>query len=212
MGYIKLDWFSVNIRDVSQIAGLNQVINAFSLESLRRRVRPTNSVPVLARDLPDAAVAVIIRSSSRLGYSLLLIRRIERRDDPWSGQIAFPGGHWGPGDNSFLETAIRETNEEVGVSLRNHYVLGVLPLVYARTRRIRVAPFVFTLKKKVELHLNKEVADAFWVPIHELEVSKVMRRKVPVTPIMVDSYVIGEKVIWGLTFRIIRLLLGENGS
>ena len=194
--------------------GLNHVVTAFNLESLRCRVLPADSVTGLKEgDLPDAAVAVIIKSSHSTG-SLLLIRRIERRDDTWSGQIAFPGGHRAPGDRSFLETAIREANEEVGISLNAHAVLGVLPLVYARTRRIRVVPFVFQLESGVTLRPNMEVADAFWVRVNALVHSKVVRSKVRVEEreLTVDSYIVGENVIWGLTFRIIRVLLGENGS
>jgi len=194
--------------------GLNHVVTAFNIESLRRRLLPADRVLGLEKGhLPDAAVAVIIKSS-RSPSSLLLIRRTERRGDPWSGQIAFPGGHRAPGDRSFLETAIREANEELGISLRAHTMLGVLPLLYARTRRIRVAPFVFQLKSKVELRPNMEVADAFWVPVNELVNSKVVRSKVTVDEceLTVDSYIFGENVIWGLTFRIINILLGKNGS
>ena len=195
--------------------GLNHVVTSFSMESLRRRLLPTDRVLGLVEEghIPDAAVAVIIKSSHSTS-SLLLIRRSERRGDPWSGQIAFPGGHRAPCDRSFLDTVIREADEEVGISLRAHEVLGVLPLVYARTRRVRVAPFVFQLKSRVKLRPNLEVADAFWVPFNELERSKVVRSKVRVEEceLTVDSYAVGENVVWGLTFRIIRVLLGKNAS
>ena len=195
--------------------GLNHVVTAYDIELLRRRLLATNRVLELEKGcLPDAAVAVIIKASQSTS-SLLLIRRTERRGDPWSGQIAFPGGHRAPSDNSFLETAIREVNEEVGISLRDHRVLGVLPLVCARTRRTRVAPFVFQLKsRRIRLRPNVEVADAFWVPVNDLVHGKVVRSKVAVEEreLTVDSYIYRENVIWGLTFRIIRILLGKNGS
>ena len=186
----------------------------FNMELLRRRLLPADyDLESEEGYLPDAAVAVII-DSSQTSSSLLLIRRTARSGDPWSGQIAFPGGHRALGDRSFLETAIRETNEEVGISLRNHTALGVLPLLYARTRRIRVAPFVFQLKTNVKLRPNMEVANAFWVPVKELAHSKVTRSKVRVDErdLTVDSYIYGENVIWGLTLRIIRTLLGRNRS
>ena len=160
---------------------------------------------------PEAAVAVIINTSQG-SNSLLLIRRTERRGDPWSGQIAFPGGHIGPSDRSFLETAIREAKEEVGISLRRHVVLGALPLVYARSHRVRVAPFVFQLRTNVRTHPNMEVASTFWVPLNELANCKVAKSEVRVDEgqLTVDSYVYRENVIWGLTFRIINLLLGKG--
>jgi 8-oxo-dGTP pyrophosphatase MutT (NUDIX family) len=160
---------------------------------------------------PDAAVAVIINTSQG-SNSLLLIRRTERKGDPWSGQIAFPGGHVVSSDSSLLETAIREADEEVGISLRKHLVLGVLPLVYARSHRVRVAPFVFQLRSNVRTHPNMEVASAFWVPLNELANCKATKSEVRVDEeeLTVDSYVYRENVIWGLTFRIINLLLGKE--
>ena len=183
--------------------------NTFSMELLCRRLLSADR-ELNEDNPPDAAVAVIINSFQR-GGSLLLIRRTERSGDPWSGQIAFPGGHRASVDRSFLDTAIRETNEEVGISLREHIVLGVLPLTCARTREIRVAPFVFQLKTNVELHPNMEVANAFWVPVNSLAHCPVTRRKVrvPEGEITVDSYIYGENVIWGLTFRIVNMLLGK---
>jgi ADP-ribose pyrophosphatase len=59
---------------------------------------------------PDwAAVGVLLREGK-----ILLIKRVERRGDPWSGQVAFPGGRWKPGED-LLGTAVREVQEEVGV-------------------------------------------------------------------------------------------------
>jgi 8-oxo-dGTP pyrophosphatase MutT (NUDIX family) len=185
------------------------VTGTFNMELLRHRLLPAD-LKLKDHNPPDAAVAVIIKSSQR-GSSLLLIRRTERSGDPWSGQIAFPGGHRGSVDRSFLDTAIRETDEEVGISLREHIVLGVLPLTYARTHKIRVVPFVFQLRGNVELHPNMEVADAFWVPVNALACCPVTKSEVRVEEgeIAVDSYIYGENVIWGLTFRIVNMLLGK---
>jgi len=162
---------------------------------------------------PDAAVAVII-DPFRFDTSILLIRRTERSGDPWSGQMAFPGGYKAADDRTFLETAIREANEEVGIPLGQHTVLGVLPLVYARTRRVKVAPFVFLLRKSVQIHTSFEVSDTFWVPVSDLAGSAVIRREVEVEEgrLMVDSYSYRENVIWGLTFRIINMLLGKTSK
>ena len=78
---------------------------------------------------------------------MLLIRRAEREGDPWSGHMAFPGGHIEAGESP-LEAAIRETEEEVGLSLTRHStLLGPLPPAHAqaRARRVDMAiyPFVF---------------------------------------------------------------------
>ena len=73
-------------------------------------------------------------------------------------------------------------------------------------------PFVFQLKSTVNIHVNEEVADAFWVPLSDVEGLEVESREVRVDECILsaDSYVVAGRVIWGLTFRIINLLLDRE--
>lgn len=183
----------------------------FDLESLKGRLRREVPVPKSDKGHPEAAVAIIIDPNNR-GGATLLIKRTERVGDPWSGQIAFPGGHKASSDRDFLETAIREAHEEVGIDLREHELLGQLPLVYARTRRVQVAPFVFQLKTGVIVESNEEVAEKFWVPLSLLDVSEVNRTEVKVDEgkLSVEAYIYDGNIVWGLTFRIINILLDRK--
>lgn len=183
----------------------------FDLQVLRSRLLPESSVLKSEQGLPVAAVAIIINPNDR-GGSVLLIKRTEREGDPWSGQIAFPGGHKSPKDQDFLETAIREAREEVGIQLHEHELLGILPLVSARSHRVRVAPFVFQLKTTVTVHSNDEVAESFWVPLNTLSGLRMRKSVVRVADgtLTVDSYIYNKYVIWGLTFRTINLLLAKD--
>jgi len=186
--------------------------DTFDLESLKGRLRREGGpIPRSGEGLPEAAVAIIINPKDR-GCSILLIKRTERVGDPWSGQIAFPGGHRASSDRDFLETAIREAHEEVGIDLREHELLGQLPLVYARTRRVQVAPFVFQLKTGVVVKSNEEVAEKFWVPLSILDMSEVNRTEVKVEEgkLIVEAYIYGGNIVWGLTFRIINILLDRK--
>jgi 8-oxo-dGTP pyrophosphatase MutT (NUDIX family) len=187
------------------------VTGQFNPESLRNRLLPPNSFRESGEGPPVAAVAIIINPNDR-GGSLLFIKRTERRGDPWSGQIAFPGGRKSPIDKGLAETVVRETLEEVGIQLTGHELLGSLPVVTTRSRRMRVLPFVFQLKSTVNIHVNEEVADAFWVPLSDVEGLEVESREVRVYECILsaDSYVVAGRVIWGLTFRIINLLLDRE--
>jgi 8-oxo-dGTP pyrophosphatase MutT (NUDIX family) len=182
--------------------------SAFDLESLKRRLQRQSQISKPVGSQPEAAVAIIINRSG----SILLIKRTEREGDPWSGQIAFPGGHKAPNDRDFLETAIREAREEVGIDLHDHELLGQLPLVYARSRGILVISWVFRLVRDVIVRSNEEVAASFWVPLSVLAIREASKSMVTVddSKLIVDAYVYDGNIVWGLTFRIINVLLDRK--
>jgi len=187
------------------------VIGSYDVESLKRRLSPESSLREFERaNGPISAVAIIIEPTHE-GASILLIRRRDRQGDPWSGQIAFPGGHKSAADKTLLQTAIREALEEVGIALHDHELLGVLPLAYSHTRKMPVASFVFALKNGAPITLNDEVAESFLVPLNELSKISPITSQVQVerSKLDVDSYVYDKHVIWGLTFRIINILLNK---
>src|SRR5947208_48763 len=74
-----------------------------------------------------AAIALVLRPSQSGEPELLLIKRAEAENDPWSGHVACPGGRMDPTDRDLEHTAIRETWEETGIDLaRDGRVLGTL--------------------------------------------------------------------------------------
>ena len=81
-----------------------------------------------------------------------------------------------------------------------------------RSQRVRVAPFVFVLEFPVALRMNREVAESFWVPLTELTRLEPQLREVHVDEgdLAVFSYDYQGRIIWGLTFRILNLLLNRN--
>ena len=180
-----------------------------TLAAARRALRDHRPEPVDAPpDARPAAVALILLEGSD-GLEALFIRRAVRPEDPWSGQVALPGGRHEPSDPDLLATAIRETREETGVDLTSAERLGVLADLYPRTPTLPpvvVRPFVFALAHRPALAPSDEVQRAFWLALGRLAEPGVRR---DVTLAVRDvrrtfpAYLIDDDVIWGLTERIL---------
>ena len=172
--------------------------------------------PILAPDdgAPRrAAVAIVLRRTADDVVELMLIKRSEREDDPWSGHVALPGGRYDPTDATLQDTAIRETLEETGIDLaRDGIVLGMLDELRPRTPTlpsIIVTPFVAIVRPDVRIETSDEVASAFWVALAALEdPSLTVESEVSARGATwrVPSYLLGGHIVWGMTERILRNL------
>ena len=98
-------------------------------------------------------------------WHVLFIRRSKNEKDRHSGQVAFPGGSCDPSDNGAIDTALRETREEVGIRRDKIRVVGVLP-DYETISYFRVTPVVGLLQWPCTMKLqDSEVARAFTIPL-----------------------------------------------
>jgi 8-oxo-dGTP pyrophosphatase MutT (NUDIX family) len=160
-----------------------------------------------------AAVLLALRPADE-GLELLFIKRAEYAGDPWSGQVAFPGGRHEPQDATLRDTALRETWEETGVdAARDGVVLGTLDELWPRTPvlpPIVVRPYVAVVSPDVRLALSDEVAAAFWAPLDLLrhpdatfEATVVVQGAERQVPALRHA----EYTIWGMTERIFRNFL-----
>jgi 8-oxo-dGTP pyrophosphatase MutT (NUDIX family) len=163
-------------------------------------------------DLIWASVAVVLAPSPD---AVLLIRRADRADDPWSGHMALPGGRREAEDADLVTTAIRETAEEVGLLLRSGHLLGSLDDVVPRTPvlpPIAVRPYVFLLPDRPTLELNPEVAAARWVQLDLLlhpETYHSVRLEIRGESRDMPAYRLDDAIVWGMTERILTSLLDQ---
>lgn len=175
---------------------------------LQARDVPGQSPPE-APDRTQAAVSIVLRQTPDL--EILLIRRAEAEGDPWSGHMALPGGRRDPGDPDLLHTAIRETEEETSVPLASVGVgLGRLGPIEPATRRlppISIFPYVFAVPGTATADAaSREVDEVLWVPVRVLMDSPDSDTvEIPLgdTVRVFPCFRIGERVVWGLTFRIL---------
>ncbi len=145
------------------------------------------------------------------GPRVLLMKRIERAGDPWSGHISLPGGGVSKTDPDLLTTAIRETHEELGIELEGTRLLGTLPRLkpfMSGPAGVEVTPFVFVTHAAVEPQCGPEAVSAFWLPV-ELAGSGAIDAQYtyPGTERMFPSWQYQDYTIWGLTWRILRDLI-----
>ena len=172
--------------------------------------RPAKVVEDPAR--PRAAVAIVLRDAPG-GPELLMIERARHPEDPWSGHMAFPGGRVDPGDRHAQAAAERETLEEVGLSLAGAELLGRLDDLEGRHAgrplSLVISAHVYHCTAPGALVLNREVADALWVPFARL-VDPAYFVDYPTPFGDYPGILVGEPerhIVWGLTYRFLEIFL-----
>ncbi|PKN57493.1 MAG: CoA pyrophosphatase [Deltaproteobacteria bacterium HGW-Deltaproteobacteria-14] len=166
----------------------------------------------------QAAVAIVARDDANEpgGTELLFIERVKRAGDPWSGNMAFPGGRAHPEDRDVTATAVRETREEVGLDLetaaeRVGRLSTVLAMAHDGRRPMAVHPIVFRLDLAQELALApREVAHALWIPLAAFRGHAHRarhRHRILGVPWGFPAWRWEGKLIWGLTHRMVTELL-----
>lgn len=160
-----------------------------------------------------AAVALLLREGAN-GPEILYILRAEYEGDPWSGNIAFPGGHIESHDPSPRHTAERETDEELGIDLAQAEYLGRIDDIAGAHLPVIVACFVWLVPSATTIRHNGEVVKAFWVPLSQLaDPDRQCAHQVefqgqtlirPAIDLLGPDHVL----LWGITYRLTSHFLG----
>lgn len=166
-------------------------------EHLRRAV-PANS----------KKAAVLITIDLVETPSIVLIKRRPHPKDHHSGQISLPGGKTETADASLLDTALRETHEEIGVPSTNLDVFGALSPLYIPVSNFEVHPFVALLTEPVVYSPQaSEVDDILFLGFRELFTDPIPRINIE-TPFGfqlkdVPYFPVNQQVVWGATAMIL---------
>jgi 8-oxo-dGTP pyrophosphatase MutT (NUDIX family) len=158
---------------------------------------------------PALHAAVLVPLVGReTGVQVLLTQRTDHLHGH-AGQISFPGGRVEPHDQHRADTALRETEEEIGIARDRIEVLGVLP-VHEVQSGYRVTPVVGWITPPYELQLDPfEVQDAFEVPLeHFLHAANYQRRSYRLEGVERRYLAIpyAGRYIWGATAAMLHML------
>ena len=180
-----------------------------SIERIRGRLsglEPVVNGPAARR----ASVAIILAGGCD-SRSVCFVERARRPGDPWSGDVAFPGGWAKHEAESLRAAAVRETREEIGLALADaHHVGDVAPMPISRVHSglgVIGASVFHVGESRPPFSLEpREIAHAFWVPLAHLHhpgnrTVVHWSRSGPPRPRPAIDF--DGRVIWGLTYRLL---------
>jgi 8-oxo-dGTP pyrophosphatase MutT (NUDIX family) len=166
----------------------------------------------------DAAVLIPVYRSPDGELHIVMILR--NPGGVHGGQVAFPGGKHDPRDETMLDTALREVEEELGLIVDRGDVLAELPMQQTRTTGYRVFPYLARITVPTKWRIaEREIAQIFDVKLVDLTKPDAQDKMIGRLPTweraeQVSFYRVGEHRLWGLSYRILqpvipRLVAGE---
>lgn len=175
--------------------------------AIRQQVPPPPSSAKIA-----SVLALFYPKNER--WHLVLIERVSHNpNDRHGGQISFPGGRREPQDPDLAYTAIRETEEEVGVQGKDVELIGALTELYIPVSNFLVHPFVGRIDYRPNFRPQEtEVAGILEIPFEEFTKPESLRYKdmtvgAGLKLSNVPYYHIQDRVVWGATAMMLSELL-----
>ena len=130
-----------------------------------------------------------------------------------AGEISFPGGTWEEKDNDLLETAIRETREELGIDILRSMIVGQLKPVTTLNSGFMITPFIAILDKLPKILTNSEIASVLKIPLLSL-LQTIENDKDPLHKSILEMYIFKfeSHLIWGASARMLKQIHDKISS
>ena len=172
-----------------------------------RLLVPEVAVELEVSGATNAAVLVPLYEQDGEIHAVFTRRCDDLRRHP--GEISFPGGRHEPGDANLVQTALRETDEEIGLAPAAVRIVGALRPTPTIATGYAIYPFVGVIEPGARWTLSPdEVASVLELTLTDLRDGygrrRLLRRGLP---IRTDTFVVGDELIWGATARILQDLL-----
>ncbi len=115
-----------------------------------------------------ATAAVLVLLHGDVDHPQIVLTQRAMHLNNHAGEVAFPGGMWDQSDRHLLETALRETHEEIGLHPSLVEPIAMLPIASPKRRNLSVTPFVGLAEGQPQLTAEpSEIASIFHVPISQ---------------------------------------------
>ena len=172
------------------------------LDEIRTKLSGTLS-PIETPDGTNrlASVLVIIYGSD----AKILMTEKPKHLKIHAGEVAFPGGKYSDSDTDLLDTALRETKEEVDLKLSRNQIIGQLDSVTTLNSRFTILPFVCILDEIPILKANDEVEEIFQIPLMAF-LKTLSDDPDPIHKSIQEmhTFYYKEKIVWGASARILK--------
>ena len=183
--------------------------DSINIRTMKERLKYILSLRQKRHIVDDSRVsaAVLVPIYYKQGqYHILFTKRTEKVKEH-KGQISFPGGGYQESDGILLETALRESAEEIGLMAEDIEVLGELDDKISLTSNYVISPFVGLIPWPYEFKLNRhETDEIIEAPISALLYKNCLHKETEIQ----DSEVVNSyfyhyegRIIWGATARIL---------
>ena len=173
------------------------------LDSIKQKLEKLN--PIESTSLKKAGVFIgILYHDEYINNPEIIFTQRSTKLSTHSGEVSFPGGKWDEQDKNLYETALRESNEEINLNIKDVVLAGSLNYLVSK-HKIEVNPYVGLITKRQNLVDNDEIEKIFTVPLGFLtdkknaKLHKIERKN---RNVIVPSWVYNDQIIWGLTAMI----------
>lgn len=125
-----------------------------------------------------------------------------------AGEISFPGGKLDIEDDDLLETALRETSEEIGLTIQKNQVIGQLNPVITLNSGFKILPFVSVIDKIPPLSPNVEVETIFHIPLEPF-LKTMAHDPDPSHNLIQEMYTFEYQgqIVWGASARVLKQIV-----
>ena len=186
---------------------IHRILDAVSL----KRILTNSITPKVPDDSRNklAAVMIIIFGNE----PMLLMTERPKTMNHHAGEISFPGGMWKEEDGDLLGTAIRETNEELGIEISRPMVIGQLKPVTTLNSGFTIAPFIVILDDLPKITPNSEIESVLRMPLFPL-LKTIEDDKDPSHKSILEMYTFKfqDHLIWGASARMLKQILAKISS